>query len=120
MYYNSIAIVNRGKNMLSVSDVTKYFLALSNNDDGDLISNIEVDLTSLVDFHTSISVGDIQFPDTITVLDDPELMVASVSAPREEEPEEEIVSDAVEGVEGAEDTEGEEGKEESSDEKSEG
>ncbi len=76
---------------------------------GDLISNIEVDLSPLVDFHTSISVGDVVFPDTITVLDDPELMVASVSAPREEEPEEEVVAEGEEGAEG-EAVEGAEGE----------
>ena len=43
---------------------------------------------SLVDFSSSIHVSDITVPDNITVLDDPKATVATVSAPREEEPEE--------------------------------
>ncbi|OIP81827.1 50S ribosomal protein L25 [Candidatus Peregrinibacteria bacterium CG22_combo_CG10-13_8_21_14_all_44_10] len=67
---------------------------------GALIHDIQVDLSPLVDFHTSIVVGDIKFPDDITVLDDLELMVVSVSAPREEEPEQEVAPAA--GAEGGE------------------
>lgn len=76
---------------------------------GDLIHSIEVDVSSLEDFHTSISVGDLTVPETVTILDDPELPVASVSAPREEE-EEEIPVEGEEGEEG-EAAEGEEGAE---------
>jgi len=58
----------------------------------DLPHEIEVDISSLVDFHASLTVGDIKVPDTITILDAPDISIASVSAPREEE--EEVVAEA--------------------------
>ena len=56
----------------------------------DLIAAIEVNLESLVDFHNSISVSDLVVPRSITILSDPESMVAKVEPPRlvEEEAEE--------------------------------
>lgn len=48
----------------------------------DLISSIEVDVEPLVDFHASITIGDIKVPDTIKVLDAEDINVATVSAPR--------------------------------------
>ncbi|MBU1151634.1 50S ribosomal protein L25 [Patescibacteria group bacterium] len=82
----------------------------------DLVHTFEVDISSLVDFHTAIHVKDIVVPEAITVLNDPEDTVANVSAPREEEKEEEVVP-----AEGEEATapEGEEKKAEEGDEKSE-
>ncbi len=53
----------------------------------DLPHEIEVDISSLVDFHTSLTVGDIKVSDKITILDAPEISIAVVSAPREEEVE---------------------------------
>lgn len=82
----------------------------------DLIRGIEVNIDSLVDYNSYIRIKDLVLPDTITVLNEPEDVVATVVAPREEEEEEvaeEIVEgaegEAVEGEEGA--VEGEEGKE---------
>jgi large subunit ribosomal protein L25 len=63
----------------------------------DLPHEIEVDVSSLVDFHTSITIGDIKVPKGITVLDAKNISVAIVSAPRKEE---EVIKTAV-PVEGA-------------------
>ncbi|MDP2625228.1 MAG: 50S ribosomal protein L25 [Candidatus Peregrinibacteria bacterium] len=54
---------------------------------GDLVHAIDVDITVLADFHTSIHVSDLIVPKKITVLADSELMVATVVAPRSEEEE---------------------------------
>jgi large subunit ribosomal protein L25 len=48
----------------------------------DLISQIDGDLSKLKTFHDSLTVSDLPFPDSITVLDDPETVIASVNAPR--------------------------------------
>ncbi len=69
----------------------------------DLPHEIEVDISSLVDFHTSLTVGDIKVGEEITILDAPEISIASVAAPRAEEEE----TAAAEGEEGAEGAEGE-------------
>jgi large subunit ribosomal protein L25 len=58
----------------------------------DLIASIEVSLENLADFNDTISVSDLTVPDTITVLSDPESMVARVESPRL--PEEEEVEEA--------------------------
>lgn len=63
-----------------------------------LIHEVTADLSKLVDFHSKIVVADIEVPKTVTVLNDPEEVVAIVSAPRsviEEEP----VATATEGAE---------------------
>jgi large subunit ribosomal protein L25 len=61
----------------------------------DLIHEIEVDITPLVDFHCVIRVSDLKIPANIKVLDAPSINVATVSAPRLEEVEVKPV--AVEG-----------------------
>lgn len=80
----------------------------------ELVHEIEVDISPLVDFHTSITVGDVKVPEGFTVLDSPEINVATVSAPRavveEEAPAE--GEEGAEGSEGAEAAEGGEAKEE--------
>ena len=59
-----------------------------------LVHEIEVDISSLADFHSSITVGDIIVPETIKILDALDINVVSVSAPRAAvEEEEETVSD---------------------------
>lgn len=83
-----------------------------------LIHSIEVDVSGLEDFHTSITVGDLTVPEGVEILDDLELPVASVSAPQEEEPEEEVPAEGEEGEEGevAEGEKKEEGGEEKKEE----
>lgn len=84
----------------------------------DLVQEIEVDISSLVDFHTSITIGDIKVPEGITILDAEDINIATVSAPRvEEEPEtttEEAEGEEAEGEEKKEEEGGEEKKEEAS------
>jgi large subunit ribosomal protein L25 len=80
---------------------------------GNLIHEIKVNVESLVDFNSSIHVSDIELPETITVMTDPERTIATVTPPREEEVEEapEVDVASVE-VEGEAKEEGEEGGEE--------
>ena len=53
----------------------------------DLPHEIEVDISPLIDFHTSLTIADIKVPEGITILDAEDINIASVSAPRvEEEP----------------------------------
>lgn len=76
----------------------------------DLVHEIEVDISSLVDFHTSITVGDIVIPEGIKIFDAEDINVATVSAPRAIIEEEEEVAEGEEGEEGAEGAEGEGGE----------
>lgn len=80
---------------------------------GDLIHEVKLDVSSLVDFHSALHVSDITLPETITLLTDVESTVATVSAPREEEPEE-VATEGAEAGEAAEG--GEEKAEEGGDE----
>jgi len=52
---------------------------------GDLIAAIEVNIEGLVELDDMITVADLKVPSSITVLSDPESMVAKVEAPRIEE-----------------------------------
>lgn len=49
--------------------------------------SIEFDISPLEDFHSTIHVKDLKLPEGVEVVDDPELTIASVSAPRAEEEE---------------------------------
>jgi large subunit ribosomal protein L25 len=63
----------------------------------DLISAIEVDITGLTEFDSMLTVADLTVPSTITILSDPESMVAKVEPPRvveEEIAEEEAAASA--------------------------
>lgn len=72
----------------------------------DLIHDLELDVSSLVDFHSALHVSDIKVPDSIEVLTEAERTVATVQAPREESEEEEGPTDVSEvGVVGEEKTE---------------
>ncbi|MBU0981075.1 50S ribosomal protein L25 [Patescibacteria group bacterium] len=64
---------------------------------GDLIHGVTLNIEVLVDFQTSLHVSDIKLPANITLLTDPELMVATVQPPREEEIEE-VAPEAAEGA----------------------
>ena len=82
----------------------------------DLPHELEVDLSILVDFNHSIHIKDIKLPEGVEAVDDPELTIATVSAPRTEEEEAAAIeaSDATpvagEPVEGEEVAEGEGGE----------
>jgi large subunit ribosomal protein L25 len=60
----------------------------------DVPHSIEVDLSSLNDFHSRVSVADLHLPPAITMLSEPESLVAHIEAPRKAE-EEEVVEEAV-------------------------
>jgi large subunit ribosomal protein L25 len=49
---------------------------------GDLVNSIEVDISSLAELNASISVADLQVPETLTILSDPDSMVVRIEAPR--------------------------------------
>jgi len=64
----------------------------------DLVHEFELDVTSIVDFHTSLTVKDIKVPAGIKILDAMNINVATVSAPRAEE--EELAAPVAAPVEG--------------------
>lgn len=63
----------------------------------DLVHNIEVDVSSLVDFRTSIRVKDLIIPAGITVMSGQDEVVATVVAPTKIEEEVPVVAAVVEG-----------------------
>ncbi len=62
----------------------------------DVPPSIEVDLSSLTDFHSRVAVADLHLPAAVTILSEPESLVAHIEAPRkaEEEVVEEVVAAA--------------------------
>lgn len=82
----------------------------------DLIDSVEVDISHMDNFGDKIKVSEINIPETVTVLDDPEEIVATVEEPRSEEELKELEEEAkeeeqVEQVETVEKKEAEEGEE---------
>ena len=76
----------------------------------DMPAEIVVDISGLIDFDTTLLVGDVEVPGNVTVLNDPEDTLVRVAPPRLEVETfegEELEEGAEEGEEGAE--EGEEG-----------
>jgi large subunit ribosomal protein L25 len=74
---------------------------------GDLPHEIEVDLAPLVDLEATIHVRDLVVDGRLTVVNDPDDLVAKVTPPREEEVIEPVVVEGEEGAEAAEGAEGE-------------
>jgi large subunit ribosomal protein L25 len=66
-----------------------------------LPQSIEYSIESLVDFDTTIHVRDLAIPSDVTLLTDPEEVVAKVQAPRVEVEEEPVVAEGEEAAEGA-------------------
>lgn len=58
---------------------------------GDLISSVEVSVDGLAEINDTISVADLELPSTVTILSEPESMVAKVEAPRKVEEVEALV-----------------------------
>jgi len=87
---------------------------------GDLVSEIDVDLSCLKEIHSSIKVSDVAAPDGITVLDEPDLILVGISKQVEEKEEvsKEQEKQAIEALdkkeEGGEGEEKKEGGEEKS------
>jgi large subunit ribosomal protein L25 len=74
---------------------------------GDLPHEIEVDLAPLVDLEATIHVRDLVVDAKVTVVNDPDELVAKVTPPREEEVIEPVVVEGEEPAEGEEAAEGE-------------
>jgi large subunit ribosomal protein L25 len=62
----------------------------------DLPSALEVDLSSLAEFNDLVAVTDLQVPSSVTILSDPESVIARIEAPRIVEEEEEVLEEEVE------------------------
>jgi large subunit ribosomal protein L25 len=60
----------------------------------DVPASIEVDLSPLTDFHSRVAVADLHLPAAVTILSEPESLVAHIEAPRKAE-EEEVVEEVV-------------------------
>jgi len=60
----------------------------------DVPPSIEVDLSSLIDFHSRVAVADLHLPPAVTILSEPESLVAHIEAPRKAE-EEVVVEEVV-------------------------
>ena len=67
-----------------------------------LPESIEYSIESLVDFDTVIKVADLAIPSDVTLLTDPEEIVAKVQAPRVEVEPEPVAAEGEEAAEGAE------------------
>lgn len=65
---------------------------------GDLVSEIQIDISVLDDFDKNIKVEDIKVPAGIEILDDPEEIVAFVQEPRSEEELEALETEVVEDI----------------------
>jgi large subunit ribosomal protein L25 len=72
-----------------------------------LPQSIEYSIESLVDFDTTIHVRDLDIPSDVTLLTDPDEVVAKVQAPRVEVEEEPVVAEGAEGEEAEAEGEGE-------------
>ncbi len=75
----------------------------------DIPSVIEVEVSGLEEIDASIHVGELSVPDQVTVLSDPEVVVAKIAPPHVEK---EVEEEVVEGEEAAEEAAEEEGAEE--------
>ncbi len=53
----------------------------------DLVHDIQVDISSMKDFHSHLNIGDIQAPAGIKLLDAPDISIATIAPPRKEEVE---------------------------------
>jgi large subunit ribosomal protein L25 len=74
-----------------------------------LPQSIEYSIESLVDFDATIHVRDLAIPSDVTLLTDPDEVIARVQAPRVEVEEEPVVAEGEEAAEGAAEGEGAEG-----------
>ena len=65
-----------------------------------LPQSIEYSIESLIDFDVALHVRDLAVPSDVTLLTDPDEIIAKVQAPRVEVEEEPVVAEGEEGVEG--------------------
>jgi len=62
---------------------------------GELPASIEADLSSLTDYNDTVTVADLQVPPSVTILSEPESVVARIEAPRKVEEVAEVEEEAV-------------------------
>ena len=74
---NVIGLAPAVKNLGGILDIHKHEVKIKCLPK-DLIHSIDVDVSSIVDFHTSIHVSDLKVPATIKILDNPSDTVATV------------------------------------------
>ncbi len=72
-----------------------------------LPQSIEYSIESLTDFETNLHVSDLTIPDDVTLLTEPDEVIAKVQAPRVEEVAEPVAAEGEEGAEAAEGADGE-------------
>jgi large subunit ribosomal protein L25 len=60
----------------------------------DLPATVELDVSALTELDTALHVRDLTFPDTVTVLSDPDVVIARVASPRVSEEVEEPTAEA--------------------------
>jgi large subunit ribosomal protein L25 len=63
---------------------------------GDIVNNLQVDISSLTDFETSIAARDVKLPEKYTLVTNPDETIVRVAAPRTEAAE--VTTAAPEGV----------------------
>ena len=85
IFGDSEAVITLGGSMLTTADEIEIECL-----PGDLPHEIEVDVVALIDFDSVIHVSDLIIPQGVTVITDPETVVAHVEAPRSEEEMEEL------------------------------
>lgn len=96
------------KNLQGILDVQKHEIKIKCLPK-DLIPSIEVDVSGIVDFHTSVHVKDLKIPSSIKVLDNAEDTVVTATPPRAEEEVKPAAEAAAPGAEGAAPAAGAEG-----------
>lgn len=94
---DSIAVIEKEGSLITPKDSIEVECL-----PGDLISELEVDISVLDDFEKDIRVSDLKLPEAIEVLDDPEEVIASVEEPRSEEEMAELEEEVKEDVEAVE------------------
>jgi large subunit ribosomal protein L25 len=99
----SLAITQLGGTLLHQTETVRV-KALPDH----LPQSIEYSIESLVDFDAALHVRDLIVPSDVTLLTDPEEVIAKVQAPRVEAEEEPVVAEGAEAAEG-ETAEGAEG-----------
>lgn len=82
----------------------------------DIRNRIVINLDELTELGQEVLVRDLKFGDKVTVINDPNEMIAKIVQPAAARAEEDLLSEGVEGEEGEEGVEGEETEDEESDE----
>lgn len=90
---DSIAVIDKEGSLITPKDSIEVECL-----PGDLISELQVDISVLDDFDKDIRVSDLKVPAGIEVLDDPETVIAHVEEPRSEEEMAELETEVVEDV----------------------